>query len=75
MFFCEPVLMLVPNTPRSLLLGVIITGESRLPGYSSPMNHFGHREVVIPILRSMQQSLKELSFYKLIVELKLLMDM
>ncbi len=28
--FCKPVLMLVPNTPRSRLPGVFITGESRL---------------------------------------------
>jgi hypothetical protein len=57
-FFCKPVLMLVPNTPRSWLPGVFITGEL----FWTPGSRFGHRGVVLPILWTAQQSLKELSF-------------
>ncbi len=69
--------MLVPNTPRSQLPGVFITGESRLPGvlttgesrlpgvFTTGESTFWTWRVVSLNLRSVQQSLKRMSFLKL----------
>jgi hypothetical protein len=73
--------MLVPSTLRNRLPGIFIPGKLRLhsvrdstvysspdsPVYSPLGSCFGHRGVILPILRSIQQSLKVLSLKKLTV--------
>jgi hypothetical protein len=60
-FFSKPVLMLVPNTPSRF---TIVSSQRSWgsPVYSSLGSHYRHWIVSWPILRSIQLTLKGLSF-------------
>jgi hypothetical protein len=51
-------------TGKLRLPGVFTTGASKLEGVFISGKSFGHRAVILSILRSIQQSLKGLSFKK-----------